>query len=95
MLIAGMEIRSIGEFDAFALKANDIRLTCARFFLISGRYPHSIATEQNTNPEFTQTSSNTRQSSIVAAQLYTLRNAIGQLRNAYNGHDVEWSDVGE
>lgn len=64
-------------------------------FLFSRRYPHSIATEHNTNPEFTQTSSNTRQSSIVAAQLYTLRNAIGQLRNAYNGHDVEWSDVGK
>lgn len=36
-----------------------------------------------------------RQSSIVAGQLFTLKNAVGHLRNAYNGMDVEWTDVGK
>lgn len=55
-----------------------------------------IATEQTSNPEFpTPIAPNSRKTTTVEAQLFTLRNAIGQLRNAYNGHDVEWSDVGE
>lgn len=36
-----------------------------------------------------------RQNSLVAGQLFALRNAVGHLRNAYNGLDVEWNDVGK
>ncbi|XP_039448819.1 glypican-6 [Culex pipiens pallens] len=56
------------------------------------RYLHVIASETEKNPEFPNRAANTRQSAIVQQQLYTLRTAISQLRNAYNGHDVEWSD---
>lgn len=56
------------------------------------RYLHGIASETEKNPEFPNRSSSSRQSAIVQQQLYTLRTAISQLRNAYNGHDVEWTD---
>ncbi|XP_055614233.1 glypican-6 [Uranotaenia lowii] len=56
------------------------------------RYLHNVATEAEKNPEFPNRSSSSRQSVIVQQQLYTLRTAISQLRNAYNGHDVEWTD---
>lgn len=46
-----------------------------------------------TNPEFPQQSS-TRRTNAVENQLFVLRSSIEQLRKAYNGHDVEWSDVG-
>ncbi|KAG4077344.1 hypothetical protein HA402_009745 [Bradysia odoriphaga] len=59
------------------------------------RYPHSIVTDQGTNPEFTSTVGPPRQSSLIAGQLFALRNAVGHLRNAYNGLDVEWTDVEE
>lgn len=61
----------------------------------SRRYPHSIVTDQGTNPEFTSTVGPPRQSSLIAGQLFALRNAVGHLRNAFNGLDVEWTDVGE
>lgn len=56
------------------------------------KYLHEIASEADKNPEFPNRAANSRQSAIVQQQLYTLRTAISQLRNAYNGHDVEWSD---
>ncbi|XP_055639120.1 glypican-6 [Toxorhynchites rutilus septentrionalis] len=56
------------------------------------RYLQNIASESDKNPEFPNRSTNTRQSAIVQQQLYVLRTAISQLRNAYNGHDVEWTD---
>ncbi|XP_058821504.1 glypican-4 [Topomyia yanbarensis] len=56
------------------------------------RYIHAVASEADKNPEFPNRSVNNRQSAIVQQQLYTLRTAISQLRNAYNGHDVEWTD---
>ncbi|XP_058447046.1 glypican-4 [Malaya genurostris] len=56
------------------------------------RYLHTVASETEKNPEFPNRSANARQSAIVQQQLYTLRTAISQLRNAYNGHDVEWTD---
>lgn len=59
------------------------------------RYPHSIVTDQGTNPEFASTVGPPRQSSLIAGQLFALRNAVGHLRNAYNGLDVEWTDVGK
>lgn len=62
---------------------------------IPSRYPHSIVTDQGTNPEFTSTVAPPRQSSLIAGQLFALRNAVGHLRNAYNGLDVEWTDVGQ
>ncbi|KAL7021750.1 hypothetical protein ACKWTF_012006 [Chironomus riparius] len=34
----------------------------------------------------------TRQSQIVAQQLFTLKTTINHLKNAYNGNDVEWPD---
>lgn len=36
-----------------------------------------------------------KHSSLVAGQLYTLRTAVGNLRNAFNGQDVQWNDVGK
>lgn len=55
-----------------------------------------IATDQTSNPEFpTPITPNVKRAHTVENQLFALRNSIGQLRNAYNGHDVEWSDVGE
>lgn len=56
------------------------------------RYLHGIASESEKNPEFPNRSASNRQSAIVQQQLFTLRTAISQLRNAYNGHDVEWTD---
>ncbi|XP_065075788.1 glypican-6 [Ochlerotatus camptorhynchus] len=56
------------------------------------RYLHGIASESEKNPEFPNRSAGSRQSAIVQQQLFTLRTAISQLRNAYNGHDVEWTD---
>lgn len=53
-----------------------------------------IATDHMTNPEFPQQSSS-RRPNAVENQLFTLRSSIEQLRKAYNGHDVEWSDNGE
>lgn len=53
-----------------------------------------IATDHMTNPEFPQQSS-TRRTNAVENQLFVLRSSIEQLRKAYNGHDVEWSDVGK
>lgn len=59
------------------------------------RYLHGIASESEKNPEFPNRSASNRQSAIVQQQLFTLRTAISQLRNAYNGHDVEWTDQGK
>ncbi|XP_055550580.1 glypican-6 [Wyeomyia smithii] len=56
------------------------------------RYLHAVASEVDKNPEFPNRPSSNRQIAIVQQQLYTLRTAISQLRNAYNGHDVEWPD---
>nr|XP_019558269.2 glypican-6 [Aedes albopictus]XP_019558270.2 glypican-6 [Aedes albopictus]XP_019558271.2 glypican-6 [Aedes albopictus]XP_029718982.1 glypican-6 [Aedes albopictus] len=56
------------------------------------RYLHGIASESEKNAEFPNRSASNRQSAIVQQQLFTLRTAISQLRNAYNGHDVEWTD---
>lgn len=53
-----------------------------------------IATDHMTNPEFPQQSSS-RRPNAVENQLFTLRSSIEQLRKAYNGHDVEWSDNGK
>lgn len=51
-----------------------------------------IANDQTSNPEFpSQLNSKPTQ---FNAQLFTLKNTVIQLRNAYNGHDVEWADVG-
>jgi hypothetical protein len=63
-------------------------------FLAFIRYAHSIAADQEKNPEFTTTLT-TRQSTIVSQQLFTLRTVISHLRNAYNGMDVEWTDQGK
>lgn len=52
-----------------------------------------IANDQASNPEF-QSQSSGRRTATLDAQLFTLKNAVIQLRNAYNGHDVEWADVG-
>lgn len=41
------------------------------------------------------TSATAARSKILDSQLFALRTAAGQLRNAYNGQDVEWSDDGE
>lgn len=41
------------------------------------------------------TSASAARSKILDSQLFSLRTAAGQLRNAYNGQDVEWSDDGE
>lgn len=47
------------------------------------------------NPEFSQKAMAARQSSLVASQLFMLKTAVGHLRNAQNGLDVEWTDVGK
>lgn len=59
------------------------------------RYPHAISHDINSNPEFATMAAAPRQNSLVAGQLFALRNAVGHLRNAYNGLDVEWNDVGK
>lgn len=59
------------------------------------RYPHSIVQDIASNPEFPSKNQQQRQNSLVAAQLFALKNAISNLRNAYNGLDVEWNDVGK
>lgn len=51
-----------------------------------------IANDQSSNPEFPVQSNNRR---TFDAQLFSLKNTVTALRNAYNGHDVEWADVGE
>lgn len=53
-----------------------------------------IANDQASNPEF-PSQLNGRRSSAFDAQLFALKNTVIQLRNAYNGHDVEWADVGK
>lgn len=65
------------------------------FAFLTFRYTHVIAADISSNPEFPQGSAATKQSSVVSNQLYTLRNVVAQLRNAFNGHDVEWSDNGK
>lgn len=52
-----------------------------------------IANDLSSNPEFSSQSSG-RRTATFDAQLFALKNAVIQLRNAYNGHDVEWADVG-
>lgn len=52
-----------------------------------------IANDQASNPEF-PSQLNSRRTSTFDAQLFALKNTVIQLRNAYNGHDVEWADVG-
>lgn len=52
-----------------------------------------IANDQSSNPEFLSQQSG-RRPAMFDAQLFTIKNAVIQLRNAYNGHDVEWADVG-
>lgn len=61
--------------------------------LFSCRYPHMIANDQSANPEFPSQQGG-RRPAMFDAQLFTIKNAVIQLRNAYNGHDVEWADVG-
>lgn len=58
------------------------------------RYPHMIANDQSSNPEFLSQQSG-RRPAMFDAQLFTIKNAVIQLRNAFNGHDVEWADVEE
>lgn len=77
------------------LKPHFIHLLLTNLYSYFHRYPHPIASDLNTNPEFPTTTTQQRQTSVVAAQLFTLRNSISQLRNAYNGHDVEWTDTGK
>ena len=57
------------------------------FFL--NRYDHP-----DRNSDTLSASSNSRQNSIVASQLYALRTAVNHLRSAYQGNDVEWTDQG-
>lgn len=52
-----------------------------------------IANDQSSNPEFLSGTGG-RRTATLDAQLFTLKNAVIQLRNAYNGLDVEWADVG-
>lgn len=52
-----------------------------------------IANDLASNPEF-PSQVNNRRLATFDAQLFTLKNSVIQLRNAYNGHDVEWADVG-
>lgn len=87
---AGTAIPLIGK-----TKTCEIKIFIFHYVTNSIRYPHSIVTDQGTNPEFTSTVGPPRQSSLIAGQLFALRNAVGHLRNAYNGLDVEWTDVGQ
>lgn len=82
--------------DVFFLLGTSFNLNFS-VFRSSNRYTHSIANDMNTNPEFPQASSNSnnKPNPVLNNQLYTLRNVVAQLRNAFNGHDVEWTDVGE
>uniref|UniRef100_A0A1B0CKK2 Uncharacterized protein n=1 Tax=Lutzomyia longipalpis TaxID=7200 RepID=A0A1B0CKK2_LUTLO len=58
------------------------------------RYVHPVITDNKLNPEFSS-SAPAKRSTILDAQLYSLRTSISQLKNAYNGLDVEWSDQEE
>lgn len=57
------------------------------------RYLHPVVSDNKLNPEFPNNMP-VRRSTILDAQLYSLRTSISQLKNAYNGLDVEWSDQG-
>jgi glypican 4 (K-glypican) len=55
-----------------------------------------VATQIEKNPEFPGAlAQNSRQSMIINQQLFMLKTTIANLRNAYNGNDVEWTDQGE
>ncbi|KAH8264905.1 hypothetical protein KR038_007157 [Drosophila bunnanda] len=59
------------------------------------RYMHSITTEHGSNPEFSGNPASTKQTAQMSSQLAHLKNAISHLRNAYNGQDVEWTELEE
>lgn len=94
MRIVGMEMVSIGKTIYNCIANQELVCTKINMYIYS-RYPHIISSDMSTNPEFPQSSTSTKQNSIVSNQLYTLKNVVAQLRNAFNGHDVEWTDVGE
>ncbi|XP_059621273.1 glypican-4 [Phlebotomus argentipes] len=58
------------------------------------RYLHPVISDNKQNPEFPGNTP-ARRGAILDAQLYNLRTSISQLKNAYNGLDVEWSDQEE
>lgn len=57
--------------------------------------PASATALRNVGDASKSIPSSPARSKIVEAQLSSLRTAVGQLRNAYNGQDVEWADEGE
>jgi hypothetical protein len=48
---------------------------------------------QQTNPEVTVDVD--RPSSLLNEQMFALKTITSKLKNAYNGLDVEWIDIGE
>jgi hypothetical protein len=57
------------------------------------KYAYAVVNAHETNPELTSKLSN-RQNSAISQLLFKFKNAIGNLRNSYNGLDVEWPDQG-
>uniref|UniRef100_A0A336KHF0 CSON010509 protein n=1 Tax=Culicoides sonorensis TaxID=179676 RepID=A0A336KHF0_CULSO len=55
----------------------------------------SISSSTNKNTQVEQQVANSRYSSVISHQLYKLRNVNNQLKNAFNGMDVAWSDQDE
>ena len=47
------------------------------------------------SPKIVKSQTNSKASSIISAQSYILKEAVIRLRNAYNGHDVTWTNQGK
>jgi Glypican len=57
------------------------------------RYSYAVVSANEHNPEVTSKLSN-RQNTNISQFLFKFKNAIGNLRNSFNGLDVEWPDQG-
>lgn len=53
-----------------------------------------MATRQEPGGNSESISQTPQQKNMVTSQLYYLKTAVSNLRNAYNGLDVEWPDQG-
>jgi Glypican len=58
------------------------------------RYTYAVVSATEHNPEVTSKLSN-RQNTNISQFLFKFKNAIGNLRNSFNGLDVEWPDQGK
>lgn len=58
-----------------------------------GTYKHPITSNHASNPEFDKKLSTSRQTNVVATEIYFLKIAIENLKKAYLGQDVTWTET--